>query len=127
MTGVKRSGFGKFGVASTADRTYQGEVFDSKAELHRWLELKLMERAGVVMELQRQVPFVLIQAFVCRGQKIRETVYRADFVYRRKEDGMTVVEDVKGVRTQEYLLKKKLFLREYGEKYVFFENRVKGF
>ena len=115
-------GRGKFGIAPKEARTFEGEVFDSKAELHRWLELKLLERAGQVSDLTRQVKFVLIEAFTYRGKKIRETAYFADFVY--KQNGNLIAEDLKGVCTKEYQIKKKLFLKIYGEKYLFFENKL---
>ena len=71
-----------------------GITFDSQKEAARWQELKLMQRAGLICELQRQVPFVLIPKQERNGKVIeRPVVYKADFVYR--ENGEDVVEDVK--------------------------------
>ncbi|MEO0035676.1 MAG: Azospirillum phage Cd [Pseudomonadota bacterium] len=77
-----------------------GITFDSAAEARRWADLLLLERAGQISNLERQVDFPC----VVNGAKV--CVYRADFVYF--EGPARVVEDVKGHRTREYLLKKKL-------------------
>lgn len=76
-----------------------GETFDSIKEYHRWIELCLMERAGEISDLQRQVKYVLIPSQK-EGKKTieRECSYRADFVYTDNETGETVVEDVKGYK-----------------------------
>lgn len=93
----------------------EGMVFDSKAEAHRWIELRMLEHAGHIMDLQRQVPFELIPQLKRKdGHRIPKTVYKADFVYTDLETGETVVEDVKGFATPEYRLKKKLMLWKYG-------------
>lgn len=90
-----------------------GIVFDSQKEATRWSELRLLERAGEIQNLQRQVPFVLIPKQVRDGKTIeRPVVYKADFVYTEK--GEEVVEDTKGVKTKEYILKRKLMLWQYG-------------
>jgi hypothetical protein len=83
-----------------------GITFDSQREADRWGELKLMQEAGLIQDLQRQVKYPI----VVNGQKI--CVYVADFVYER--DGKTIVEDVKGVRTRVYILKKKLIKSVFG-------------
>ena len=79
-----------------------GIRFDSAKEARRYAELKLMERAGAISHLQRQVKFEVIP----KWGKERSSTYIADFVYQ--ENGSTVVEDVKGVKTPEYILKRKL-------------------
>lgn len=79
-----------------------GIEFDSVKEARRYMELKLLERAGEISNLQRQVKYELIP----KCGKERSVTYIADFVYREK--GNTVVEDVKGARTKEYILKRKL-------------------
>ena len=85
-----------------------GITFDSKREAARYTELKLMQRAGLISDLRRQVKFELIP----KQQGERAVSYIADFVY--SEDGQTVVEDVKGVRTPVYRIKKKLMLWRHG-------------
>lgn len=91
-----------------------GMVFDSKKELKRWQELKLLQRAGEIMELKRQVPFRLLPSQrTPTGATVREVVYIADFTYRDKR-GAFVIEDVKGFRTKDYILKKKLMLFIHG-------------
>ena len=89
-------------------------VFDSRKEYARWCELKLLQRAGEISELKRQVPYVLIpvQKDWKTGKIIeRECRYIADFVYT--EGGNTVVEDAKGMRTKEYIIKRKLMLEKF--------------
>lgn len=104
-------------------RTPDG-VFDSQKEYRRYCELRILERAGIVTNLQRQVRFALIPAQrgpdtigarggVKRGKIIEKAVYYvADFVYDM--DGKHIVEDCKGVRTDAYIIKRKLMLKVYG-------------
>ena len=89
-------------------------IFDSEKEYRRWCELRLMERAGVITDLQRQVKYELIPQQKDEKGKILEKAccYVADFVY--KEKGKTIVEDTKGMRTKEYVIKRKLMLRVHG-------------
>lgn len=103
-----------------------GIVFDSAKEAKRWQELMLLERAGKIAQLRRQKKFVLIpaqrekDAVGKRGQPIkgklleRECAYYADFCYFDTERMAYVVEDVKGVRTPAYVIKRKLMLHKYG-------------
>ena len=86
-----------------------GVPFDSKREAARWKELRLMERAGEITALRRQVRFELIP----KQDGERAVSYVADFVYRDK-DGREIVEDAKGARTREYIIKRKLMLWRHG-------------
>lgn len=91
----------------------EGMRFDSEAEFRRWNELRTMELCGEIKDLRRQVPFELIPNVKKKdGHIVRKVVYFADFVY--KENGETVVEDVKGAVTDVYKIKKKLMLWRYG-------------
>ena len=105
--------------------TRDGMTFDSMKEFRRWKELQLLERAGKIENLRRQVKFVLIPSqyekkidaktgdVKITGQCIeRECSYYADFVYI--EHGETVVEDAKGLKTDVYIMKRKLMLEKYG-------------
>ena len=95
--------------------TADGQTFDSMKEFRRWRELKLLERAGEIGLLRRQVPFDLLPAqYDERTGKIieRGVRYVADFVYQT--EGFTVVEDTKGMRTKEYILKRKMMLYFHG-------------
>ena len=101
-----------------------GMVFDSKREADRWTELKLLEKAGEISNLQRQVKFELIpkQYSVTERTKAnrpkmieREVSYIADFAYMTKSLYF-VVEDAKGIRTEAYKIKRKLMLRVHGIK-----------
>lgn len=91
-------------------------TFDSVKEHRRWCELKLMEKAGEIVELQRQVPFVIIPKQKDERGKVveREVKYIADFTYRTRKDYKLVVEDTKGMKTKEYILKRKLMLYRNG-------------
>lgn len=106
-----------------------GMTFDSQKEYKRWNELVLLQRAGRISGLQRQVKFELIptlreestEVYKAGPQKglpkpgavIEKPVhYVADFVYQ--EDGKTVVEDSKGFRTADYILKRKMMLYIHG-------------
>ena len=114
----------KYGNIKT--RTSDGILHDSIREANRWCELNLLLKAGKIQDLQRQVKFVLIPAqyeeiipqvyHVGKKPKSklieRECAYIADFVYT--ENGVKVVEDVKGMRTKEYKLKKKMMLYFHG-------------
>lgn len=91
-----------------------GQKFDSKKEARRYQELLLLEKAGEIKNLSRQVKFVLIPSQRDENGKVveRECSYKADFTY---EEGIkTVVEDVKGYRTKEYIIKRKLMLYQFG-------------
>lgn len=89
-----------------------GITFDSKREADRYLVLKGMEEDGTIEDLRRQVRYELIPAFDVDGRHYRPVFYVADFVY--VEDGKEIVEDVKGMRTDVYKLKSKLFAYRYG-------------
>lgn len=83
--------------------------FDSQREYARWQELKLMERAGKIRRLQRQVKYELLK----RIGKHRPIVFIADFTYEA-EGGREVVEDSKGYRNRLYMLKRRLMLDRHG-------------
>lgn len=94
--------------------TVDGITFDSKREADRYLVLKSMEEDGAIEDIRRQVRYELVPAFDVDGRHYRPVYYVADFVYLDKETGKEVVEDVKGMRTDVYRLKSKLFARRYG-------------
>lgn len=94
-----------------------GITFDSKKESKRYLELKQMQENGEIHDLQLQVPFELIPSFEIvidgKKRKRRPITYVADFVYYKNDE--KVIEDVKGLRTPVYNIKKKLFEYRYHE------------
>lgn len=92
--------------------TVDGKTFDSMLEAKRYRELNLMEHAGEIFQLELQPVFILIPKFKKNGKTYREVTYRADFAYTDKNDKY-IVEDVKGVKTPLYRLKKKLFEYTY--------------
>ena len=111
--------------------TVDGITFDSKREYARYCELVLLEKAKKISNLRRQVKFVLIPAQyekssekykkgenkgqLKRGVLLeRECAYIADFVYIDNETNKKVVEDTKGMRTKDYIIKRKLMLATYG-------------
>lgn len=107
-----------------------GVTFDSKKEAKRYQELRILEKAGEITNLRRQVKFELIpdqrefngREIYTKGPKKgcfkpgklleRKVEYAADFVYT--QDGQQVVEDTKGFRTKDYIIKRKLMLYRYG-------------
>lgn len=106
--------------------TVDGIVFDSAKEARRYQELLLLERSGEISNLQMQVKYILIPAQrepdttgargrIKKGALIeKECAYIADFVYFDNRREETVVEDVKGYRTRDYLIKRKLMLYIHG-------------
>jgi len=76
-------------------REYNGMTFDSGRELKRWQELELMQRAGEISWLQRQMSFVLADSVVLGGRKKPAVRYVADFFYKDNARGMWIVEDAK--------------------------------
>lgn len=86
--------------------------FDSMKEARRYAELKLLERAGQIKNLQLQPKFLLQESFKQNGKSYREISYIADFSY--VENGNLVVEDTKGFKTKVFRLKEKLFRYKYG-------------
>lgn len=90
-----------------------GIKFDSKAEAERYKELRMMEQSGVIADLKCQPKFQLIPTFVKNGKTFRGINYIADFSYT--QDGRTVVEDVKGYKTEVYKLKRKMFEFYYSD------------
>lgn len=106
-----------------------GEIFDSHREYRRYMELKLLERAGEIADLKRQVPYIIIpehrepdttgpRGGTRKGRLIESaTRYIADFVYYEKDRGgkwHQIVEDCKGMRTDAYKIKRKLMFHVYG-------------
>lgn len=112
--------------------TKDGKLHASKKEADRWVQLTLLERAGKIKDLKRQVEFELIPAqyenyprYGKKGQRLkdgrrcveRSCKYIADFVYTTAE-GELIVEDTKGVRTPDYVIKRKLLLQVHGIKII---------
>ncbi len=97
---------------------FAGHNFDSQAEANRYQELVLLQRAGKIKELELQPRFLIQEEFTYQGKKERKIEYVADFMYKEFVDKdcmmvRTVVEDVKGMKTDVYKLKRKLFLARY--------------
>lgn len=92
-----------------------GIQFDSTHEGKRYNELMVLERAGLISDLQMQVKYTLVPRQKTADGKVAERAvqYIADFVYKDRE-GNTVVEDAKGQRTREYIIKRKLMLYVHG-------------
>lgn len=94
--------------------TVDGHTFDSKKEAKRYRELKYLENLRMITGLKLQEPFELISAQRrADGKTERGVTYKADFTYF-DSNGNFVVEDVKGVRTAEYKIKRKLMLQVHG-------------
>lgn len=105
---------------------FENESFDSMKEYRRYLDLILLQKSGKICELQRQVKYILIPAQrepdivgsrggIKKGKLLeREVSYYADFVYKLTDTGTIIVEDTKGFRTKEYILKRKMMLFFHG-------------
>ena len=93
---------------------YKGIKFDSIKEMKRFKELEFLQNADYICFLERQKKFLLQEGYTNKaGQKIRPIYYIADFYYFNIEKGERIVEDTKGVKTDVYKLKKKLFEKKY--------------
>ncbi|EEI83531.1 DUF1064 domain-containing protein [Anaerococcus tetradius] len=99
-----------------------GIPFDSLKEARRYQELKLLVRGGVIKDLELQPVFELVPSQIYRGKTMRKVSYIADFMYKDIKRDVTVVEDVKGFKTDVYKIKMKLFLYKYPD-YEFKEIR----
>lgn len=112
-------------------KTSDGLVFDSYREAARWEQLILLQKAGNIIELKRQVKYELIpnqyetvEKYSKTGKRLkdveklieRKVDYIADFVYHDAKTGELIVEDTKGVRTKDYIIKRKLMLLIHGIK-----------
>ncbi|HFU6418556.1 TPA: DUF1064 domain-containing protein, partial [Listeria monocytogenes] len=86
--------------------------FDSKAEAAYYQQLKLLKMSGEVVSFDLQPEFILQDSFVKNGKKYHAIKYRADFLVRYK-DGHEELIDVKGMLTNEFILKRKLFEMRY--------------
>jgi len=96
-----------------------GITFDSKREASRYQELRLLAKASAIQDLCRQVKFVLIPAqyAVVDGKRKcieRECSYIADFTYWDVDNQELIVEDTKGFKTKDYIIKRKLMLHVHG-------------
>ena len=83
-----------------------GIKFDSKKEAARYCELKMLEKSGYIQNLELQKKFSLIPTQKSLGKTLSLVSYYADFAYI--QNGLQVVEDAKGMRTESYILKKKM-------------------
>ncbi|MFD4120923.1 DUF1064 domain-containing protein [Alcaligenes faecalis] len=92
-----------------------GHTFDSKREACRYGALKLLERAGQITDLELQPRFELIpKQRRADGKAERACEYVADFRYTDTATGQIVIEDAKGMRTRDYVMKRKLMLQVHG-------------
>lgn len=89
---------------------FDGLTFDSQKEARRYKQLKVLEKQGLIQNLRMQVKYELIP----KQKGERACFYIADFVYDDIATGETVIEDVKGIRTDVYKIKRKLMLYVYG-------------
>lgn len=88
-------------------------VFDSALEAKRYRQLVLLQRAKEISDLQLQVPFLLQESFRKNNKTYRKIEYIADFVYYDNKLNKTIVEDTKGVKTDVFKIKQKLFENRY--------------
>lgn len=89
-----------------------GHTFDSKAEAHFYQYTKLRLKAGEIQAYELQPRYLLQEAFKYQGKSIQKMEYVADFLITHN-DGSQEVIDVKGVETEAFRIKKKLFYKRY--------------
>lgn len=97
---------------------YNGIKFDSIKEKNRYMQLLYLEKAGLIKDIKLQYEFELQPAFTLNKKKIRKITYIADFYYYDNNLNDYVVEDVKGIRTDVYKLKKKMFEYKYQKEII---------
>lgn len=95
-----------------------GITFDSKKEAKRYKELKLLEKAGVIKDLELQPKFLILDTLRKNGETFQKRSYIADFKYYDNEKKKTVIEDVKGRNLPMYNLKRHLFELKYPDLWV---------
>lgn len=120
---MRNQRYGKFNAKKQICR--HGHNHDSKSEAERCDILHILQRKGRISGLQLQVRYELLPATKYEEFSMpneRSITYIADFVYQ--QDGLTVVEDVKGMKTPEYIMKRKMFKRRYCQdgKTIFIET-----
>ena len=105
-------------IVKTKYHNRKTKGFDSAKEWRRNQELEALQRVGEISELNRQVTFVLMPSYTISDETtkqgfrtIREIRYIADFTYRLK-DGTRIIEDVKGMQTDVFKIKRKLLERK---------------
>lgn len=92
-----------------------GKTFDSRREAKRYAELMLLQKARAIRDLECQKRYRLIPTQRKDGKVVERPVdYVADFVYIDTATGALVVEDTKGFKTKDYIIKRKLMLQVYG-------------
>lgn len=104
----------KYKVAPKEERTFNGTVFASKKEMRRYQELLLLEKSGMIWQLEIQPVFEFhLQITSCgtKDQILTTVKYIGDFRY--KEEEKIIVEDVKGVETKEFKRKKRWMKKLY--------------
>lgn len=89
-----------------------GIRFDSAKEADYYCQLKILQKAGQVIKIELQPKFELQEGFTSQFGKERPIIYKADFKVFYK-DGHIEVVDVKGFKTKEYNIKRKVFLYHY--------------
>lgn len=92
-----------------------GIEFDSRLEVNRYCQLKILERAREIKDLRRQVEFIIQPSYKKNNKTIRAIKYIADFVYYDVKKKKTIIEDTKGFKNEVYRIKKKIFEYKYPE------------
>lgn len=95
-------------------KVVDGQQFDSQREANRWLDLRLLERGGLIHELERPGRYPLYAVNAKSGELIQVATYKPDFSYREGPERTLVIEDSKGHQTQQFRLRKRMFEAQYG-------------
>lgn len=95
-----------------------GITFDSRNEARRYKDLKLLQKSGVIKNLEVQAKFLLLDTLRKKGKTFQKRYYYADFKYYDNELKKTVIEDVKGARTPMYKIKRHMFEQKYPDLWI---------
>lgn len=107
------AGYIKSNKYSNKKTVVNGIKFDSKKEANRYCELRLLEKAGHIKDLILQPVYVLMENFSYQGKTIRGIKYVGDFEYTDCDTGKKVLEDTKGFKTKDYLIKAKMLKEKH--------------
>ena len=94
-------------------KTVNGIKFSSKKEADRYCELKLLEQMGMIIDLTLQPRFRILDGFDYDGEHYRPINYTADFSYYDVEKSVLIVEEVKGHKTRDFVIRWKIMLNRF--------------
>jgi len=115
---VVKKGNKAYNKYSNKKTIIDGYKFDSKKESGRYLELKLLQRAELIKDLELQPRFLILDTLRKNNKTFQKRFYVADFSYYDNKEKRIVVEDVKGFKTPMYKIKRHMFEEKYPDLWV---------